>query len=210
MLENSELNFLLSKNKKFADEYRSSLIMKLIRSDRLSKKETRNRLLDCIQTFSNYFQKVVILRHALCENPQFLPITQQHLAEEFGHDQSLMADRKHKPPMWDPILEATASWFSWKMLTLDSEEKTVLVHLVLETSANIFFHEAHRVMQVYNETKYFQIHSELDEQHENLGKGLLVNLTSSKYERLLEIQHQGWGVLNALCDRIESLTTVQP
>lgn len=180
--------------------------MRFITSDRMKKKTTRTKLLDYIQVFSDYFQKTVLLRHALCETSKFLPITQEHLSEEFNHNVSLMRDRKNKPPAWDPILNATASWFSWKMFTLGEEEKTLLVHLVLEASANIFFHAAHKVMHHYSETDYFKIHSELDEKHEQMGIKFLTGLLPEQYQRLIEVQHQGWDMINTVCDRIARLT----
>lgn len=204
--EQSTFDLLLKRNHQFISKYKKSSLLRLITSEQMSKKTTRIRLLDCIQVFSNYFQKAVMLRHILCETPKFLLITQTHLNEEFNHNLSLMQDRQHKPPIWDPILDATASWFTWKMLTLNDEEKTVLIHLVLEASANVFFHMAHKVMQNYGETNYFEIHSELDERHEHMGFELLTNLPSEKYQRLFEIQKQGWSMLNAVCDRIAQIT----
>jgi len=114
-----------------------------------------------------------MLRSVFCENSRFLATAQKHLDEEFGHNLSLNTDRNHRPPVWDAILEATASWFTWKMFTLDQEEKTVLIHLVLETSANIFLQEAHKVMRQYGETNYFKLHAEADEKHEKMGRELL-------------------------------------
>lgn len=122
------------------------------------------------------------------------------------HNFSLDADRNYRPPAWDAILDATACWFTWKMFTLDQEAKTVLMHLVLETSANIFFQEAHKVMHSYGETDYFKIHSEADEKHEKMGRELLQNLSTEKYQQLLVVQSQGWDVLNAVCNRIAELS----
>lgn len=200
------LESILTKNKNFAEIYKKSNLMMLIKSKEMDRKEKRERLLDCIQVFSNYFQKVVSLRHVFCEDSKFLAVTQKHLDEEFSHNISLMKDRKNKAPAWDPILDSTSGWFAWKMLTLDNEEKTLLVHLVLETSANIFFHEAHKIMDRYGETDYFNIHSEIDEEHEKMGMELLEGLSQNKYKRLSEIQSQGWDVLFAACDRIAELT----
>ncbi len=204
--EKASLELLLQKNQKFADHYKTSPIMHLIKSNDMKEKKKRERLLDCIQTFSDYFQKTVILRNALCDNRKFLAVTQLHLQEEFCHNLKLLADRSYNPPTWNPILDATASWFTWKMFTLDNEEKIVLMHLVLETSANIFFKEAHKVMHAYGETDYFKIHAEVDSEHEKMGAELLKNLSTDKYERLLEVQYQGWEMLNAVCDQIAALT----
>lgn len=198
---------LIKKNKQFAKDYmENNALMQVISSPSMKNQQTRKRLLDCIQVFSNYFQKVVLLRSVLNDDQKFFNVTQIHLEEEFGHNHSLMRDRNHMQPAWDPILEATSSWFTWKMFMYDNEERTVLVHLVLETSANIFFQEAHKIMRKYGETDYFKIHSDADEKHEKMGTMLLKNLPNLKYKRLLEIQSQGWDMLNAACNRIANLT----
>ena len=200
------LKLLLERNEKFAKQYKQNALMKLINSKEITQKSKRIKLLDGIQVFSNYFQKAIMLRHILCDDSRFYSVTHDHLTEEFNHNVSLLKDRNHRPPVWDAILEATAAWFSWKMLTLGEEEKTVLVHLVLEASANIFFQAAHKVMMTYSETNYFEIHAKLDEEHEKMGRDLLKGLSSEKYKRLLEIQEQGWNMLNSVCERIAICT----
>lgn len=200
------LNSLLKENKKFSSAYKKNKLMQLIKSDAMKDKVIREKLLDCVQVFSNYFQRIVLLRQAFSEDASFLSVSQEHLAEEFGHNLSLMKDRNNRPPIWDAILDAASSWFAWKMLTLDDEEKTLLVHLVLETSANMFFQETHKIMSKYRETDYFKIHSEADEKHEKMGIELLKGLTSRKYNKLFELQSQGWDMLNTACERIAQLT----
>lgn len=181
--------------------------MALIVSDAMKDKDNRERLLDSIQVLSNYFQKFVMLRHVFCEDKHFHAVSQDHLVEEFGHNLSLQKDRNDRPVVWDPILEGTASWFAWKMMSLDNDEKTVLVHFVLESSANVFFPKANQMMSKYSETNYFQIHSEADEHHEKMGVELLNNVTPQKLERLLLVQKQGWDVMNTICSRIAELAS---
>lgn len=201
------LNYLLLKNKEFTNKFAKSPLMTLIRSTKMDDAKNRMQLLDCIQVFSNYFQKTVMLRFVLNDNNIFGETIQQHLSEEFGHDVSLMNDRKERPPAWDSILDACSCWFSWKMFTLDNSEKTVLVHLVLEASAHLFFIEAHKVMSKYAETDYFKIHAEVDEHHETMGLNLLEDLREIDYKHLLCIQQQGWDILNSVCNRIAELST---
>lgn len=203
----STLSALLKKNTLIAKKYKTnSTLMHLIHSKKMEQKKYRKKLLDAVQVFSDYFQKVVLLRNALCEHSIVAKVTQEHLQEEFCHNLLLMKDRDYRAPIWDPILEATAAWFCWKMFTLDNEEKTLIVHLVLETSANIFFRAAHKVMEKYQETSYFEIHSVADEKHEAMGKFLLEGLSKQKYQRLSELLLQSWDVLNAACNRIAELT----
>ncbi|HVV68700.1 MAG TPA: hypothetical protein VG895_05580 [Patescibacteria group bacterium] len=172
----------------------------------MAESSTRELLLDCVQVLSNYFQKVVMLRNVFCDDSQFMNITIEHLQEELGHNLLLHKDRNERPPVWDPILEATCSWFAWKMFTLNDEQKTLLIHLVLETSANIFFPIAKTALCKYRRIQYLQIH-DIDEKHEQMGKELLVkDISPEKLERLFLVQQQGWDILNATCNRILSLT----
>ncbi len=198
---------LLKENKRLAGCYRGSSLMCLIQGKQMEDRASRERLLDAIQVFSDYFQKAVMLRSVFCENRHFLSVVQTHLNEEFGHNLKLMKDRKYREPVWHPILEATAAWFAWKMFTLDNEEKTVLIHLVLEASATIFFSAAHEVMRRYGETDYFEVHAEEDVKHEQMGSDLLGSLSAEKYVNLMTIQQQGWEMLNAACDQIAHLST---
>lgn len=203
----SYLSHLLEKNREFIEVYKKNPLIQIVNSQDIVDKNKRYRLLDCIQTFSDYFQKVVMLRYVFCEDKKFFSVTQEHLKEEFGHNFLLMADRDDRPPFWDSILDAQAAWFAWKMLTLNQEEKTVLMHLVLEASANIFFREAHMIMQKYKETDYFKTHAEVDEEHEKMGVQLLQNIDEDRFRRLLEVQQKGWEVLNSICERIAYLTS---
>lgn len=207
--ETITLSTLLEKNKDFVYQFKHNPLMLLIESSAMNESKNRTKLLDCIQVFSNYFQKTVMMRAILNEDKRYQSIVRAHLKEEFGHDVSLMHDRHNRAPIWDPILEACSGWFVLKMLTLDNIEKTLLVHLVLEASANVFFVEAHRVMARYDETNYFKIHAQLDEQHEAMGIKRLEGLSTADYAQLLIIQSQGWDMLNAACERIAALTQNQ-
>src|SRR3990167_11445814 len=198
----NNLNSILEKNKIYAAEFSNSKLLQIIQDNIMQNSESRSKLLSCIQVFSNYFQKTVMLRTALNENNQYLRIAREHLSEEFGHDISLMHDRHDKEAIWDPVLEACSSWFTWKMMTLDNIEKIVLIHLVLEASANIFFVKANQIMQHYSETNYFEIHAVVDFEHESMGLELLQDLREIDYKNLIRIQRQGWDVLHVACERM--------
>ncbi|MDX2164531.1 MAG: hypothetical protein SFW07_03835 [Gammaproteobacteria bacterium] len=201
----SHLSFF-QKNKEYINSYKKNALMQLMDSKKIESKKTRIILMDCIQTLSDYFQKVVMLRNVFNDDPSYTSITQEHLKEEFFHNVSLMKDRKNRPALWDPILEATSAWFAWKMFTLNNAEKTVLVHFVLESSGNLFFQKAYKIMRKYEKTNYFKIHSEADEEHEKMGEELLNNVSKENFPRLLKVLQQGWDVMNAACNRIAELT----
>lgn len=112
-----DLSTLLENNKIFSEDYQINHLMELIKSELMKEKSMRHRLLDCIQVFSDYFQKVVMLRYVFCDNLKFIAVAQQHLSEEYGHNITLKQDRSHRPTIWDPLLEASCAWFVWKMFT---------------------------------------------------------------------------------------------
>jgi hypothetical protein len=185
---------LLQKNKKYSDTYKNSALMRLLESKKIRSKKTRDALLACIQTLSDYFQKVVMLRNVFCDDPYYSHTAQEHLREEFLHNISLLKERKNKPAKWDPILESTSSWFAWKMFTLNEQEKTLLIQ------------RAYEVMRKYGETDYFKVHSEADEEHEKMGEDLLKNVSEKTLPRMFNILQQGWDVMNAACNRIAEIT----
>lgn len=201
--------FLLQENKKFITLFDSSELMTLIRSSVMEHVKNRQKLLDCVQIFSNYFQKIIMLRYVFCEDASYFNSCRQHLLEEFDHNYLLLKDRDNKKNLWDPILDSCSSWFMWKMFTADNDEKIVLVNLVLEASANVFFQEAHKVMSKFGETEYFSRHAELDQSHEELGTELLEHITTAKQKHLSMIQYQGWDVLTTLCNRIAKIVYSQ-
>lgn len=200
------IDLLTQKNDEYCCQFKKSPLMQLVNSKKMENEHYRMRLLDALQVFSDHFQKIVMLRYSFCDDKSHLSVATQHLKEEFGHNLSLEKDRKHRTVPWDPILEATAGWFTWKMFTLDNDEKIILVHFVLETSANIFFQAANKVMEKYQETDYFKIHSEADEKHEKMGLDLLKAFHPEKLERLFLIQKQGWEMLQVICNEIAVIT----
>jgi len=204
-----DLETILQKNHEYAAQYQRNALLQWLDHPALDQPEARTRLMDCIQLFSNHFQKMVMLRQVLTDNQPFLKVARLHLEEEYGHDRLLMAERANREPIWDPILEATACWFSWKMLTLDNTEKALLVHLVLEVSANLFCSKANARLQKYGETDYFKEHAEADQHHEKMGTELLVDLSEKQYQRLLEVQQQGWSMMDAASKQMATLATMQ-
>jgi hypothetical protein len=201
----NSIDSMLEKNKAYSEIFKKNPLVTLASDTNVQDVSVRKRLMDAIQILSDYFQKTVMLRYIFCEDSKFIPITTEHLMEEFGHNFGLDKDRNKRPTPWDPVLEACASWFSWKMLTLDNDEKSVLVHLVLETSGLVFFQEAHKTMSHYGETNYFEEHSQADEKHEQMGLNALENSSPEKIERFFLIQKQGWDMMNVICTKIAEI-----
>ncbi|MEH2079522.1 MAG: hypothetical protein V7K89_05765 [Nostoc sp.] len=197
---------LLQRNKQFSEDHKQNPMFALVTSGRLADKRLRNRFFDCVQVWSNFFQKILFARSAFTEEREFALLFNKHLDEEYGHNNNLAAERGDAlKVVWDPILEATSNWFAWKMLTLDSTEKTVLVHLVLEVGSSVFSKVANLNISSFEQTKYFAVHDEADDEHQVMGLELLTNLEQRSYDRLIQIQQEGWDMLNVMCARIAEL-----
>jgi len=186
-------------------KFENSNLLEFLSTSELEKKEIRDKILNCIQTFANYFQKIVMLRNIFTNNPVFSLMARAHLNEELGHDDILMKERDNKNSSFDPILDSAMAWFCWKMMGLNDLEKTVLMHWVLETSAYCFFAKAKAIFVRYEEMEYFKIHSEADEEHKNINPAFLNELRLEEYASLETVLAQGWAVMTAACDRIVEL-----
>lgn len=198
---------LMDENEYYANKFKKNKLMRLVVSGDLYCPKKHSKLLSAIQVFSDYFQKIVMLRAVLNDNIYFNKITQQHLREEFSHNEQLRTYRKNKMDIWDPILEATASWFTWKMFTLDNIEKTVLMHLVLEKSGSLFFKKAQTIMAHFGDNSYFITHAQADEEHTMMAKEYLENLPYKTYLEISKAHQQGWDMMESACHRMAVITS---
>ncbi|AIK95707.1 hypothetical protein [Candidatus Odyssella acanthamoebae] len=200
------LKALLVKNEEFKNNFRNNLLFKLMKSRHFSKSENKNKMLDYFQTWSTYFQQMMFLKTAFCQDPVFVPLFRKHFEEEYGHDKILSQERNHRLPQTDAILEAICNWFPSKILSFTPYEQLVLVNLCLEASSVIFHEYAIPALDPKRELSYLQLHQEVDISHEEMGNHLLEGLTEIQYKRLLDIQEISWNMIEALMHRIAELT----
>ena len=200
--EPATLELLMERNRLRVEQHLENPLLLLLGSGQLAQPEIRRRFLDVVQVWSTHFQRALFARSAFTDNVAYGDAFRGHLAEEFGHDQLLADDRGgHPTTVWDPILDATASWFSARMLSADDADKAVLIHLVLEAGADVVSQlGAHETA-----TGYFAAH-ENDDAHRAQGEELLSGLDERTYERLLEVHARGWDVLEVLSARMAHLT----
>ncbi len=165
--------------------------------------------LDYFQVWSNAFQRTLLSRAALCEDPRFRALADEHLSQEFGHNTALAGGRGRGPAReaWDPILSACCEWFEMKMLTLDNPERTVLIHLVIEASADVFYASFDSLARRAGEgARHFDLHAHgVDHGHVEMGIELLRDLPPGYLDRLCDIQSRGWDMLNTMFQRIAEL-----
>ncbi len=165
----------------------------------------KQRFLDCVQVFSDYFQLIMFSREATCEDKTYIPLFLKHLQEEFGHNE-LLANRENKHVIKDPILHASSSWFCYQMFVLDNIEKTALIHLILETGGSYYGNWAKEKVGKNVHSNYFDIHGEGDDEHAQMGKKLLKGQDALTYRRLHQVIDKGWEMLNIMLNRIAVLS----
>lgn len=194
---------LLSRNQNFCEQHLVNPIFDFVASERITDPKVRRRFLSCVQVWSDYYQKALMVRSALTADVGYADIFRRHLDGEYGHDTGLARDRgRDAGTVWDPVLDATASWFLVKILSLDNLERLVLVQLVLEVAGSIFHKAAAPALARFGETDYFAQHSKADEAHARTALEVFEGHDRATYNRLMQIQSQGWDMLNKLCSRM--------
>lgn len=200
------LEQLLIYNEQLKENFRNNPLFKLMAAGHLCSKEKRDKFLNYLQVWSNHFQKAMLLKTALCDDPSFMPIFYQHFVEEYGHNELLKKERSSRVYEKDMMLEAMCNWFPSKMLSFNLYEQTVVMNLCLEGSAVIFYEYVKPVLDPENQSSYLQAHNEVDLEHEKMGIHLLENLSANQYRRLIDIQKEAWAMLEALMQRLGELT----
>ena len=183
---------------KYEERFRKGALMKLISSDLVNKKEVKEGLLDALNFWSDWFQRILAARVAAGNPREYQEQAEQHFAEEAGHNKSLLSMRHNTPvSLWDPMLDATSSWFYQKVLSGTPEERTILMHCVLEAASCIFHTKA---APLFPETNHFALHSELDQEHAKEGFEILKKYPHpyQDIEHLREILWEGWRMAEYL------------
>lgn len=201
------VTLLLQKNDHFTRQFASHRIFEMMRDGYFTDPAHRTKFLNLLQIWSNLFQKMLFCRAAFTDNSKFSTLARTHLDDEFGHDMALRERADYKP-VWDPILDATGHWFVTKMLSSDDAEKTVLIHLVLESAANIFYARFKNIANG-NEgaTAHFDPHcgDAVDVKHIKMGLDALRQVSLKDHGSLMEAQIRGWLMFNALFDRMADI-----
>ncbi|MBW8309237.1 MAG: hypothetical protein K0M45_06330 [Candidatus Paracaedibacteraceae bacterium] len=158
------------------------------------------------QFFSDQFQRLILLRSALCSQPQLENIFYEHLLEELGHHKMLEAERNKIELKKDTIIEALCMWLPHQMFSTSPLEQVVIVNCGIETAAVIMYHYVIPALDPEKKSEFFRVHEIHDEDHQLMGQELLKNLTSQEYERLISILEDTWAILNALMTRLCTLS----
>lgn len=194
---------LLARNAEHIGMYRTSDIMLLLQDEAIRSDAVREVLLDCLQTWSDYFQSLLHLRFALTKDSEHKRVALDHLEEEMGHNENLRAQRSNcNTHPWDAAMQSAMTWFKQAMLSGTDMERTLLMHLVLESSGEVFHAAA---TSVFGDMAHFREHGEDDGAHADYGIQLLKKAPPAHLDGLDKVLENGWNMMTALCDRMAAL-----
>ncbi len=196
-------------NQELMDKHEQNTLFRLFASGELERdEEKRKNFLEALYVWSKYFQKMLNARQAYCQDEELIPLYEEHLREEFGHDEMLRTQNNLQGGVYDPVLEASCQWFVNKMITGDEAEKIVAVHMVVESSGFLFGQATQAIFKKpVKDDSYFEVHAEFDEGHSDIGKPYLQRLAPTHFPKLMETCRQAWDQMNLIHDRIAVLST---
>ena len=198
--ENKELQDtyedLLRDQQKYEKRFLKNPLMKLVQSDMIKRKDVQDRLLKALNYWSNWFQKILAARVAVGAPPAFQESSEHHFAEEAGHNAALYNLRGKAPTdLWDPLLDASASWFYQRMITGRPATRAILMHCVCEAASYIFHTEAKKV---FSTMPHFALHSDLDSEHAQEGFDLLKQIPDLDMREMRKVLQHGWDMFENL------------
>ena len=107
-----------------------------------------------------------------------------------------------RSPSWDRGIAAASSWFIERMGSASTEERTVLVHFVIERCADLLLSAA---QEVFPNSDYFATHARLDADHVRQGYELLKSFPGLDVASLRGALTEGWQMMNMICQRINDI-----
>ncbi|UZW38278.1 hypothetical protein [Rickettsia conorii] len=192
---------LILDNEQYKEQFKKNKLFKI----RLDSTLRKNKFLKHFRIWSDEFQKMVLARVVFSETKEFQQLAWEHLTDEFGHNRELFQNLENNEDTTDSIFEALGSWFTLKMMTLGDSERVVLVHLVIESCATIFYAKLGSIFFNHKAAKHFKTHMYLDPEHEQMGIDLLKQINNND-SSLLTIQKKGWDMIDALFTRLAEIT----
>jgi hypothetical protein len=180
-------------------EYESSELIQLLVDENTSG-ETKKAVLTYLQPWSNAFQRMISARVTFETDPELRTLALEHQQEEIGHDTILARSRAddHRV-VWDPVIEAGASWFVDQFAVLPGVQRAVLAHLALEAGSLVFSQAGTRA---FPDDPYFELHDEADVAHLEMGYQVLRQRTDWTEEDLITVLDRAWQVITVVSDRI--------
>jgi quercetin dioxygenase-like cupin family protein len=204
--KSSVLRELLARNERFAADFSNNSLFKFTREGGFSRPEVLQEFLTYFQLWSDAFQDMVKVRAQLGQTTPHRELAQRHWEEEKGHNSVLRRDGNQlSERAWDPVVVAIGGWFVSQMLTLSEVQQTLLIHLVVEVSAVVFYSEMTPRMPL-EISAHFKMHHGVDDEHVMLGVSVLEQCELDlQAESLFLTQQLGWEKLSQLFSRIKTV-----
>ena len=147
------------------------------------------------KSWSQCFQKLVLMRAALCSQDTFKSVTTEHLKDEFGHDEDFASISEIRLL---PRLRAVLGWFTEQMIKLDDPARVVFMNLAIEGSATVFYQKLAPIFQESNYKNHVDIHNVMDHTHEGMGLENLDISSCAELQRLSSILTLTWEMIEEL------------
>jgi hypothetical protein len=180
-------------------EYEASDLIRLL-TDVSTTDETKKAVLTYLQPWSNAFQRMISARVTFESDPELRALALEHQEEEIGHDKILARSRADdRQLVWDPVIEAGASWFVDQFAVLPGVQRAVLAHLALEAGSLVFSQAGTRA---FPDDEYFDLHDEADVEHLEMGYELLRRRGDWTVDGVVEVLDRAWQVIGVVSDRI--------
>lgn len=180
-------------------EYESSQLIRLL-NDENTAAETKKAVLTYLQPWANAFQRMISARVTFETDPELRALALEHQQEEIGHDALLTRSRgDDQPAVWDPVIEAGASWFVDQFAVLAGVQRAVLAHLALEAGSLVFSQAGARALP---DQEYFALHDEADVEHLEMGYEVLRQRTDWTVDAVITVLDRAWQVITVVSDRI--------
>jgi len=199
-----QFDLLLKDQADFVETFKKHAWIQFIQSPSMEDAAIKERALEALNIWGNWFQRIIYMRAATGTQEDFQDLAEQHILEEVGHNTNLLNMRKKKEiTLNDPLLEATSSWFFEKMLSSTAEEKTILVHFVIEAAGDVFHA---RAVKWFPDAPHFTTHAYLDEDHFSVGCRVLKESGYADIERLRLTLRKGWEMFYIVASRFEQFS----
>lgn len=199
---------LMAEQSKLEKQFNKNPLMLLAKSSKLDDPGVKERLLEALNCWSDWFQKILAARLAMEQKLEYFEAAEQHFKEEIGHNKLLLGIRHNKPvTYWDPLLDSAASWFHHQVISATDEEKTIYMHLILEGASTQFHTAAKSLMP---EEGFFELHSTLDEDHFDMGVKLLEKAKNLDVPHLITVLHHGWAVFGIIATQMARYAIGKP
>jgi hypothetical protein len=180
-------------------EYEASDLIRLL-TDETTSADTKKAVLTYLQPWSNAFQRMISARVTYESDPKLRALALEHQEEEIGHDKILARSRADdRELVWDPVIEAGASWFVDQFAVLPGVQRAVLAHLALEAGSLVFSQAG---TKAFPEDEYFELHDEADVEHLEMGYEVLRQRDDWTVDALVTVLDRAWQVIGVVSNRI--------